>query len=136
MGYWLFSTVWKKSTTCGSVCSISRPRKRWMRRSRLPEPSARGMGIGRRLVEECVKFAKAAGYKTIELWTQSELTAARHIYKQVGFECVGKKRHHSWGRKQLVSEVWQRDLQDPLIEGRCPILTSDLAVGRDETPHA
>jgi DNA-binding MarR family transcriptional regulator/GNAT superfamily N-acetyltransferase len=74
----------------------------------LVEPSARGLGIGKRLVEECVRFAKSAGYKKIELWTQSELTAARNIYRQVGFTCVGEERHHSWGRKELVSEVWEK----------------------------
>jgi GNAT superfamily N-acetyltransferase len=76
----------------------------------LVEPSARGLGIGKRLVEECVRFAKSAGYKKIELWTQSELTAARNIYRQVGFISVGEERHHSWGRKELVSEVWEKVL--------------------------
>lgn len=76
----------------------------------LVEPSARGLGIGKRLVEECVRFARSAGYKKIELWTQSELTAARNIYRQTGFACVGEERHHSWGRKELVSEVWEKVL--------------------------
>lgn len=70
------------------------------------EASARGLGIGKRLVEECVRFARQAGYKKITLWTQSILFAARHIYKQAGFRCVGKKRHHSFGH-DLVAETWE-----------------------------
>jgi len=73
----------------------------------LVEPSARGMGIGRRLVSECVRFAKRAGYKKIVLWTQSELAAARHLYEQAGFRLAGKKNHQSWGRDDLVSETWE-----------------------------
>lgn len=73
------------------------------------EPSARGSGIGGRLVDECVRFARAVGYKKITLWTQSELTAARKIYQRAGFVCVGRKRHDSFGRKGLVAETW--DLQ-------------------------
>jgi GNAT superfamily N-acetyltransferase len=70
------------------------------------EPAARGLGIGSRLVGECVRFARQAGYKRIVLWTQSELDAARHIYKQVGFRVVRKKRHHSFS-KDLVAETWE-----------------------------
>ena len=70
------------------------------------EASARGLGIGKRLVDECVQFARRAGYKKITLWTQSILLAARHIYKQGGFRCVGKKRHHSFGH-DLVAETWE-----------------------------
>jgi DNA-binding MarR family transcriptional regulator/GNAT superfamily N-acetyltransferase len=72
------------------------------------EASARGLGIGKRLVDECVRFARRVGYKKITLWTQSMLIAARHIYKQAGFRCVAKKRHHSFGH-DLVAETW--DLQ-------------------------
>jgi DNA-binding MarR family transcriptional regulator len=73
------------------------------------EASARGLGIGKRLVDECVRFARRVGYKKITLWTQSILAAARHIYKQVGFRCVGKKRHHSFGH-DLVAETWELKL--------------------------
>jgi DNA-binding MarR family transcriptional regulator/GNAT superfamily N-acetyltransferase len=70
------------------------------------ESSARGLGIGKRLVDECVQFARRVGYKKITLWTQSILLAARAIYKQAGFRCVARKRHHSFG-KDLVAETWE-----------------------------
>lgn len=73
----------------------------------LVEPSARGLGIGKRLVEECVGFARKAGYRKIKLWTQSELTGARHVYKSAGFELVAEERHDSWSRKNLVAETWE-----------------------------
>jgi ribosomal protein S18 acetylase RimI-like enzyme len=65
------------------------------------------MGIGKHLVAECVRFARTAGYKTIKLWTQSELTAARKIYQQAGFELAAEEPHQSWGRKKLVAETWR-----------------------------
>src|SRR5215470_3766451 len=78
----------------------------------LVEPKARGLGLGKRLVEECVKFARRAGYKKITLWTQSELKAARHLYELAGFRLVHRKRHHSWSRN-LVSETWDLKLGAP-----------------------
>lgn len=76
----------------------------------LVEPSARGLGIGKRLVSECVRFARQAGYKKITLWTQSELGAARHLYQEAGFKLVKKSSHDSWSRQDLVSEVWDLKL--------------------------
>lgn len=75
----------------------------------LVEPAGRGAGVGGRLVGECVEFARSAGYRTIELWTQRNLTAARRIYARAGFEPTGSEPHHSWGR-DLVSEMWRREL--------------------------
>ena len=72
----------------------------------LVEPHARGLGIGRRLVAECVRFAREAGYRKIVLWTQSELLAARSIYAKAGFALSGEGRHDSWGRSGLVAESW------------------------------
>ena len=74
------------------------------------EPSARGFGIGKRLVDECIRFARQAGYKKIVLWTQSELPAARHVYQEAGFRLVQHKKHRSWGREDLVSEIWELKL--------------------------
>jgi GNAT superfamily N-acetyltransferase len=73
----------------------------------LVEPGARGMGIGGRLVQECVRFAKQLGYKKIILWTQSELKAARAIYEKAGFQLVKEEAHQSWSREDLVAETWE-----------------------------
>ena len=70
------------------------------------EPPARGLGIGSRLIDECVRFARQAGYRRITLWTQSELDAARRLYKKAGFTLTAKKPHDSFGRKNLVAETW------------------------------
>jgi len=70
------------------------------------EQEARGLGIGKRLVEECVRFARQVGYQRITLWTQSTLHAARYIYKQAGFHLVREEQHHSFG-KDLTAETWE-----------------------------
>jgi DNA-binding MarR family transcriptional regulator/GNAT superfamily N-acetyltransferase len=77
----------------------------------LVEPSARGLGIGRRLVSETVRFARQARYRRILLWTQSDLHAARHLYKEAGFRVIKRKRHHSFG-KNLVAETWELKLKE------------------------
>jgi DNA-binding MarR family transcriptional regulator/ribosomal protein S18 acetylase RimI-like enzyme len=74
------------------------------------EAEARGLGIGKRLVEECVRFARQAGYQKMTLWTQSILHAARHIYKKAGFHVVREEKHHSFG-KDLTAETWELDLR-------------------------
>jgi DNA-binding MarR family transcriptional regulator/GNAT superfamily N-acetyltransferase len=74
------------------------------------EPSARGHGIGERLIVECVRFARAAGYEKITLWTQSELLAARRLYEKAGFTCVKQEAHSSFGRDDLVAETWDLEL--------------------------
>jgi len=72
----------------------------------LLEPSARGHGVGKRLVTECVSFAKAHGYRAMELSTVSILTAARSIYRAAGFELVGEEDFADWGPK-LTDETWR-----------------------------
>jgi DNA-binding MarR family transcriptional regulator/N-acetylglutamate synthase-like GNAT family acetyltransferase len=80
-----------------------------MLRLLLVEPKARGHGIGARLVEECIRFARSAGYTTIALWTQSILIGARRIYERAGFRRIAEDRHTSFGR-DLVGETWERKL--------------------------
>ncbi|MGH9700309.1 MAG: GNAT family N-acetyltransferase, partial [Candidatus Acidiferrales bacterium] len=76
------------------------------------ESEARGLGIGKRLVEECVRFARQAGYSKITLWTQNNLFAARHLYQQAGFQVIREEAHHSFG-KDLVAETWELELRMP-----------------------
>jgi DNA-binding MarR family transcriptional regulator/N-acetylglutamate synthase-like GNAT family acetyltransferase len=75
----------------------------------LVEPKARGLGLGTRLVEECIRFSKRNGYEKLVLWTNSVLEAARHSYKKLGFELVEEEKHHSFGY-DLVGETWEKSL--------------------------
>jgi DNA-binding MarR family transcriptional regulator/GNAT superfamily N-acetyltransferase len=75
----------------------------------LVEPKARGLGIGTRLVDEAVRFARTAGYRKIRLWTNSVLLAARHIYEVAGFRMIQEEPHHSFGH-DLIGETWDLKL--------------------------
>jgi len=75
----------------------------------LVEPTARGLGIGARLVDECERFARLVGYRKITLWTNSLLYAARGIYQKAGYALVASESHHSFGH-DLVGETWQKEL--------------------------
>jgi DNA-binding MarR family transcriptional regulator/GNAT superfamily N-acetyltransferase len=94
----------------GSVFVVAENKRVAKLRLLLVEPSARGLGLGRRLVEEVVGFAKQVGYKRIELWTQSELRAARKIYKAMGFRRISEERHALFG-KSVTAETWALDLE-------------------------
>jgi DNA-binding MarR family transcriptional regulator/N-acetylglutamate synthase-like GNAT family acetyltransferase len=93
----------------GSVFLVEKSKTVAKLRLLLIEPKARGLGLGHRLVGECVRFARQAGYKKLTLWTQSDLDAARHLYEKAGFHVVHKQPHHSFGR-DLVAEVWDLEL--------------------------
>jgi DNA-binding MarR family transcriptional regulator/N-acetylglutamate synthase-like GNAT family acetyltransferase len=90
----------------GSVFLVKHSATVGQLRLMIVDPKARGLGIGERLVSECVRFARQAGYRKVRLWTNSVLLAARHLYAKAGFRLVHKERHRSFG-KSLVGETWE-----------------------------
>lgn len=92
----------------GSVFLIRHPERKRTAKLRMlyVEPTARGLGIGGRLVSECTQFARAAGYRKITLWTNSILTSARRLYEAEGYRLVDEEPHHSFG-KDLVGQTWE-----------------------------
>jgi DNA-binding MarR family transcriptional regulator/N-acetylglutamate synthase-like GNAT family acetyltransferase len=93
----------------GCVMVVRRTRATAQLRLLLVEPSARGLGVGKRLVDECIAFAKTAGYRRMMLWTNAGLDAARGIYDARGFELVAEEAHHSFGHA-LVGQTLERAL--------------------------
>jgi DNA-binding MarR family transcriptional regulator/N-acetylglutamate synthase-like GNAT family acetyltransferase len=93
----------------GTIFVVAKSKTAAQLRLLLVEPSARGLGLGSRLVDEVVKFSRQAGYKRVDLWTQSELTAARRLYEAAGFERVSTEKHKMFG-KPTTAEFWRLDL--------------------------
>uniref|UniRef100_Q07I83 Transcriptional regulator, MarR family with acetyltransferase activity n=1 Tax=Rhodopseudomonas palustris (strain BisA53) TaxID=316055 RepID=Q07I83_RHOP5 len=83
----------------------------------LIDPAARGQGLGARLINEAIDFARHCGYRRITLWTQSHLIAARKLYQNAGFALVGSEPHRSFGQ-DLIGETWEREIREMEIRER------------------
>jgi N-acetylglutamate synthase-like GNAT family acetyltransferase len=99
----------RQGEVVGSVFLVRKTEDEAKLRLLYVEPSARGSGIGSRLVEECILSARQMGYKRLILWTNDILVAARRIYQAAGFVLVEEEPHHSFGR-DLVGQNWQLEL--------------------------
>ena len=96
-------------TRVGSVFVVKKDRATAQLRMLLLDPQARGQGLGRRLVQQCIAFARSRGYRKLMLWTHENLTAARAIYAKLGFQLIKKEKHRHFG-VPVVGEYWELQL--------------------------
>lgn len=96
----------RNGAIAGSVLLVKHTAGKAKLRLLLVEPEARGLGIGKRLVSECIAFASEKGYRAITLWTQSNLLAARRLYQHAGFQLISEQPHQDFGH-DLISETWE-----------------------------
>ena len=96
----------KDGENVGSVVLVEETATVAKLRLLLVEPETRGLGIGARLVQECLRFARQAGYRTVRLWTNSVLVAARRLYEREGFRLIEAQPHFSFGH-ELIGETWE-----------------------------
>ena len=95
----------------GSVAIVHRSRTSAQLRWFLVAPAFRWKGLGKRLMGAALRFARSAGYRTVFLWTTSELDAARHVYEGAGFRRTARRTHGVWGRKNITEERYQLKLR-------------------------
>lgn len=93
----------------GSVFLVMQSKTVGKLRLLIVDPKARGLGLGWRLTQACIRFARRAGYKRLVLWTQSELLAARSIYERAGFRLAREEPHRSFGKRH-IGEYWELKL--------------------------
>lgn len=96
----------KDGENIGCVFLVKKDEETAKLRLLLVNPKARGMGLGAKLIEECIRFARRCGYKKMVLWTNSVLLEARHLYQKFGFTLVEQETHHSFGH-DLIGENWE-----------------------------
>jgi DNA-binding MarR family transcriptional regulator/GNAT superfamily N-acetyltransferase len=96
----------REGAVIGSVFVVRRSQTVAKLRLLYVEPAARGLGLGRRLVDACVGFSRERGYRTLSLWTNDVLLPARRIYQAAGFTCIAREPHHSFGH-DLIGETWE-----------------------------
>ena len=98
----------RNGVNAGCIMLVRHPEREGVAKLRvlLVEPSARGLGIGNRLVDECIRFARGAGYRTITLWTYDVLASARRIYIAAGFKLVAEEKQDTFGHA-MTSQTWE-----------------------------